>query len=589
MPVATKTQSVTNTKLALATAALLAASGLALAFLPGSGLGERCGVNAAKYANDGMCPSGLINSMDYTCLGDKKKNVRSISGRCVNPKEYKKAANKECCNAPTGRCGDSDGGLNTEVAGWVEYEIRSSEVVEVVDRCDTRDPNRILEAYCAEDGEGKISRLPCRDGSVCQDIGRGAECVAPEPEPVEITCEDSDSNIQGEVGLYDYNDPMSYFVTGTVRVSGMSEEVSDWCSASGLLEMYCQEDGSFLNHHVVCEGRGAECVVTNGQGRCECLEGLYLDGRSGSCVSEDSCTSGTDENNRPFIANEETGECHVCEGDTVPNSGRDACVCPTGREFNISTGACEEDRQDGEPVEVQCEDSDSEEPGRYINSYFVPGSTTGIAYSDTPTLGEYGFTFGEEAQRDEEVTLLDTCLGESFIFEMACGEGDADNRVVWINHLDCADYGATCQTNDVGEGYCVCPEGQEFNINTGACEETPEESQQREGLSHLQDTSTCIDSDSNILSGNDRLSYFVTGTISGVDVGGNSYEYSDICTSVHILGEVYCDNSNGTLLGNTSQVNCENYGATCENSNGLGSCACPTGQEFDPETEECSL
>ena len=58
MPVATKTQSVTNTKLALATAALLAASGLALAFLPGSGLGEKCGVNTARYASDRACPGG---------------------------------------------------------------------------------------------------------------------------------------------------------------------------------------------------------------------------------------------------------------------------------------------------------------------------------------------------------------------------------------------------------------------------------------------------------------------------------------------------------------------------------------------------
>ena len=193
-----------------------------------------------------------------------------------------------------------------------------------------------------------------------------------------------------------------------------------------------------------------------------------------------------------------------------------------------------EDRQDGEPVEVQCQDSDSEEPGRYINSYFVPGSTTGIAYSDTPTLDEYGFTFGDEAQRGEEVTLLDTCLGESFIFEMACGEGDADNRVVWINHLDCADYGATCQTNDIGEGYCVCPEDQEFDpeteectvriIDATACTEQPN-SNQTVCESSLVSVSLSPNTPRNLHNGNQDLISFQIYT-EEEDVGILSLEFS---------------------------------------------------------------
>tara|TARA_Y100001970_G_scaffold278673_1_gene384701 strand:- start:120 stop:1808 length:1689 start_codon:yes stop_codon:yes gene_type:complete len=562
MPVATKTQSVTNTKLALATAALLAASGLALAFLPGSGLGEKCGVNAARYANDRACPGSSTNSIEFTCLGDKKKKVRSISGRCVNPKEYKKAANKECCNAPTGRCGDSDGGLNTEVAGGVEYEIRSSEMVEVVDRCDTRDPNRILEGYCAEDGEGKISRLPCRDGSVCQDRGRGAKCVASEPEPVEITCEDSDSEIQGEVDSYDYSDPMSYFVSGTVRVSGMNDEVSDWCSASGLLEMYCQEDGSFLNHHVTCETYGATCQ----SGACVCPEGSYQD-PLGRCVTREACIEA-----HRLIVNDETRMCLGCEGDTVANSDSTACVCPEGHYLTGLNSCWSQETCRGADNMVT-----NEETGecRVCEGDTIPnsGSTACVC------PGGQGFNVDPNDQGQcecQEGFYLDQRSG-SCISEHSCTSGaDENNRPFIANE-------------ETGECH-VCEGDTVPNSDSSACEETPGESQQREGLSQLQDTSTCIDSDSNILNLTDLASYFVTGTVSGIDVGGNGYEYSDFCTSGRILGEVYCDNSNGTLLGNTSQVNCENYGATCEiDGNGLGSCACPPGQEFDPETEECSL
>tara|TARA_Y100001970_G_scaffold291331_1_gene428078 strand:- start:3300 stop:4481 length:1182 start_codon:yes stop_codon:yes gene_type:complete len=77
MPVATKTQSVTNTKLALATAALLAASGLALITIPfGLSRGAGCGNHTCvpKKTKIGMCVDN-VSAMAYQCSGSKQWNT----------------------------------------------------------------------------------------------------------------------------------------------------------------------------------------------------------------------------------------------------------------------------------------------------------------------------------------------------------------------------------------------------------------------------------------------------------------------------------------------------------------------------------
>ena len=285
MPVATKTQSVTNTKLALATAALLAASGLALAFLPGSGLGEKCGVNTARYASDRACPGGSTNSIEFTCLGDREKTVHSISGRCANPKEYAKAASAECCELAqdTGECVDEEEGNGTEASGRVTYEVR--DFGRIVSRGIAEDkcigPDVLQEAYCGEDGGLKLEKVYCDNGFVCND----GVCVEAEEE-VDTACVDSDSDL----GLLN-----SFFTTGTASGIGWSGEVQsypDGCADYGeerLLESVCvripSDDGlqppSFEvdQRYGECGSYGATCEEDSGGfGRCVCPAGQEFDG-----------------------------------------------------------------------------------------------------------------------------------------------------------------------------------------------------------------------------------------------------------------------------------------------------------------------
>ncbi|MBT4153957.1 MAG: hypothetical protein HOE53_04895 [Candidatus Magasanikbacteria bacterium] len=203
---ATKTLSVTSTKLAIATAALLAAGGLAFAAAPGKSnfnfakyqtksygvdyqqpmtkkqiaakktsaakKKNKCGVNS--YSVGKNCGKGMYRTANIRCH-DGSERIVGDPNKCFPAKELSTEAKTVCANACAGEkpktfCKDPDGGIVLEKSTTVRTDKAS-----YPDRCDPQHENRVLEGICEGDRYDEKPR-DCGEGNTCED---GACVIAP--------------------------------------------------------------------------------------------------------------------------------------------------------------------------------------------------------------------------------------------------------------------------------------------------------------------------------------------------------------------------------------------------------------------------
>ncbi len=179
--VAVKTKSVTNTQIMVAVVALAIAGGLAFAALPAKkgnfALNEvagKCGVNSIKLSQS--CGKGSYRGIDVVCH-DGEEFTFGGSSSCKPSRTWNQLAQNACvghCAVPPEEvvnCTDSDGGVNYDEFGTVEYNLRFEEDLhrQVNDSC--AEGGRILERYCDEQGLARdnteyVCQFGCGEG-VC--------------------------------------------------------------------------------------------------------------------------------------------------------------------------------------------------------------------------------------------------------------------------------------------------------------------------------------------------------------------------------------------------------------------------------------
>ena len=132
MPVATKTQSATNTKLALATAALLIASGLAFIAVPAA---NQSRIASFTYIVDKACVDG-VSGIIVQCK--KPKVAHLITDRCVNTKKELLVDAETVCRVKVGRSGQTSGSsqhVGSQQRGQIGSFVRVSSLEEDLGPC----------------------------------------------------------------------------------------------------------------------------------------------------------------------------------------------------------------------------------------------------------------------------------------------------------------------------------------------------------------------------------------------------------------------------------------------------------------------
>jgi hypothetical protein len=504
------------------------------------------------------------------------------------------------CAAAPGRCVDSDGGYNADIAGVVNWRDRAGKTQQTADLC--LDGTLLMEAVCDENGfayNGKTTE--CAHG--CS-IGR---CNP-------ATCDDSDGgyapNVLGTVSWIDRQ--------------GKAQQTVDICIGNKVMEAVCDASGYAYN------GDTTECLHGCSSGRCN----------PGAC-------SDSDGGYQPFVTGTVTwtdrqgglqNTVDVCVGNKVMEAVCDA----NGFAYNGNTTECLHGCVDGHCLQTICTDSD----GGYQSAVFgtvtwtdrqgVSNSTpdicigdnilmeavcdaSGFANNATTTVCAYGCADGKcnpapdgcvdsdggylpdvtgvvswSDRNGQRQQTLDTCIGSDILMEAVCdASGFANNSqttrcahgcvsghcmaptcidsdggyaadsagvVSWFDRT-----GKLQQTSDVciGENIlmeAVCDaQGYANNAQTTTC---------AAGCSNgrCNPTAPCVDSD-----GGYQANVF--GVVSWTDRNGTRQQTPDTCIGTHILMEAVCDSSG--YANNATTTDCPHgcvggrcAPATCTDSDG---------------------
>jgi len=177
--VAIKTKSVTSTQIMIAVIALAIAGGLAFAALPAkkvnfgvNDISGKCGVNKKELLE--RCGNGKYRGIEAVCH-DGEEFTFGGSTSCKSSRTWNQLVQNACaghCTLPPEEvvnCTDSDGGINYDEFGTVEYNLRFEDELheQVSDGC--AEDGRILERYCdaggnAVDNTDHICQFGCSEG-----------------------------------------------------------------------------------------------------------------------------------------------------------------------------------------------------------------------------------------------------------------------------------------------------------------------------------------------------------------------------------------------------------------------------------------
>jgi len=168
MKTLTKTQSITTTKLLIATAVLPIGGGAAaLATLPstdGSKQGTRIGSNISKVVSCQQLNDGIFITRSLSTPGYKLPNgcrnaghsMREYTMTCMSSTTYKTSWVQPC--PPVATCTDSDGGKNYSMQGTITVTNGPDYGYSATDSCIS--DNQFTENYC-ENNVGKTETVTC--------------------------------------------------------------------------------------------------------------------------------------------------------------------------------------------------------------------------------------------------------------------------------------------------------------------------------------------------------------------------------------------------------------------------------------------
>jgi len=196
---ATATSSITNTKLAIATAAMVLAAGLAFAAAPLSKSmsyvnkqGQKCGVDSYSVSNS--CKKGSYRHMEVTCF-DGTTFSEGTSTSCKPSKTWASHAEKLCNNRctpliTTSSCTDSDGGINIyeQSTGLLGGSVEQKEF------CSSE--NSVYEFYCNRQDSG-VWELASQVINCPNGCTNGA-CIEQQPRLIISESTPSQSLVNGE-------------------------------------------------------------------------------------------------------------------------------------------------------------------------------------------------------------------------------------------------------------------------------------------------------------------------------------------------------------------------------------------------------
>jgi len=236
----TATTSITNTKLAMATAAMLMAAGLAFAAAPLSksmsyvnDQGQKCGVNSYSVTNS--CKAGYYRQMKVTCF-DGSTFTKGDPTSCKSSATWASYAESLCkgrCVVPSvPPCVDSDG-TNVTTQGAITMSTGNT----YKDSCPSNDPTKVWEGICRADGSYIFNALNCPAGATCQN---GA-CVASTTPGIIYQHECSDSD-----GGKDY-----YTRSNLSTDTGWTGQENCAPNNINVLESYC-ESAQLLTESYAC-------------------------------------------------------------------------------------------------------------------------------------------------------------------------------------------------------------------------------------------------------------------------------------------------------------------------------------------------
>ncbi len=202
----TATKAVSNTKLAIATLAMLAAGGAALATVPLNNTDKWAGCvdsdnqfnNSTPFRQDQLFSKGETkyksgSKMDYCYTFPTTQKTYLMEGTCNASKSFvtwqkncaelnagKPENNYQCVDGAcvnttvatsTATCTDSDGGKNYNVQGEVVFKNGPNEGYNATDSCLVENGPAMTEQYC-ENNIGKTENVTCPNGC------KNGTCVA---------------------------------------------------------------------------------------------------------------------------------------------------------------------------------------------------------------------------------------------------------------------------------------------------------------------------------------------------------------------------------------------------------------------------
>ncbi|XP_023151954.2 latent-transforming growth factor beta-binding protein 1 isoform X3 [Amphiprion ocellaris] len=452
---------------------------------------------------------------------------------------------------------------------------------EVVERTSPPAPVEILPSNAGQDiaptqsaevDECQINPYICGQG-ICYNTAESYTCHCDEGyhlDDAQTTCVDIDeceSRTMCPSGIC-FNVPGSYNCgscsDGFIGQGGQCEDIDE-----------CQDQQVCTRGH---------CQNTEGSFICHCGPGFRVSPTGDQCDDVDECV----EEARPC---EPVGEC-------ANNMGSYTCTCPQGyRQINgISCGDVDECMEEAELCSPhgKCHNTDG--------SYQCVCDSGFTANLDTPSCDDI-----DECGLNETLCgphgFCENRLGS---FQCLCDQGYQETQdgqsCVDVNECEllssvCGE--AQCMNVD-GSFFCVCPNGQEYNVMNAKCEPVPTASsvERKECYYHLNDENLC----ESVLTSHVTLQECCCTLGAGwgdncevhpCPVNGTD-QFNEMCPSGRgfipngdlLYGvptsDIYKDADECTLFG---QEVCK--GGFCLNTEGGYECYCKTGQDYDPAKLEC--